>query len=78
MDITLTMRLGVLGVEDIHLIEFLSALGTVLEHGAHRSVAVDVGVLTLDVIVLRGLEGQVLVVRIRRVFISRTRVRSAR
>ena len=61
VDVALAVRLGELGVEDVHLIEFLRALGTVLEHGAHRGVAVDVGVLTLDVVILSGFEGQVFV-----------------
>ncbi len=61
VDVALTVRLGELGVEDIHLIKFLCALGTVLEHSAHRGIAVDVGVLTLDVVILRGFEGQILI-----------------
>ncbi len=61
MDVALAVRLGELGVEDIHLVEFLRALGAVLEHGAHRGIAVDVGVLTFDVVILRGLEGQILI-----------------
>ena len=61
MDIALAVRLRELGVEDVHLIEFLRALGAVLEHGAHRGVAVDIGVLTLDVVILGGFEGQVFV-----------------
>ena len=61
VDIALTVCLGELGVEDIHLIEFLRALGAVLEHGAHRGIAVDVCVLALDVVILRGFEGQILV-----------------
>ena len=45
----------------IHLIKLLRALGTILQHGAHGGVAVDVGVFTLDIVVLGGLERQILV-----------------
>ena len=48
----LAVGLGVLGLEDEHLVELLGALGAILEHGAHGGVAVDVGVLPLDVAVL--------------------------
>ena len=61
VDIALAVRLGDARLEQEHLVELLGALGTVLEHGSHRGVAVDVGVLTLDVVLNRGLEGQILV-----------------
>ena len=61
VDIALAVRLGDARLEQEHLVELLGALGTVLEHGAHRGVAVDVGVLALDVVLNRGLEGQILV-----------------
>ena len=60
VDIAVHVGLGVLGVEDIHLVELLGALRAVLEHGAHGGVAVDVGVLPLGVAVLGVLEGQIL------------------
>ena len=53
MDIALAVRLGMLRIEDEHLIELLGALGAVLEHGAHGGIAVDVGVLSLDVVLER-------------------------
>ena len=61
MDVALAVRLGMRGIEDEHLVELLGALGTVLEHGAHGGVAVDVGVLSLGIVLQRGLESQVLV-----------------
>ena len=61
VDITLAVCLGVRRIEDEHLIELLGALGAVLEHGAHRGITVDVGVLSLDVVLERGLERQILV-----------------
>ena len=61
VDIALTVRPGVLGVEDEHFAELLGALGAVLEHGAHGGVAVDIGVFALDVVFERGFEGQILV-----------------
>ena len=61
MDIALAVRLGMRRIEDKHLIELLGTLGAVLEHGAHRGITVDVGVLSLDVVLERGLERQILV-----------------
>ena len=61
VDIALAVRLGMRRIEDEHLVELLGALRAVLEHGAHRGVAVNVRVLALDVVFERGLEGQVLV-----------------
>ena len=61
MDIAFAVGLGMLGVEDEHVIKLLGALGTVFEHSAHGGVAVDVGVFTLNVVFQRGLESQVLV-----------------
>ena len=50
MDIAVKMRgRGVLG-QDIIVDEEFGALGTVLEHGAHGRVAVNIGVLPLDVL----------------------------
>ena len=61
VDIALAVCLGMRRIEDEHLVELLGALGAVLEHGAHRGIAVDVGVLALDIVLERGLERQVLV-----------------
>ena len=61
VDIALGVSLGVYRVEDVHLIEFLCAHRAVLEHGAHSGIAVDVGVLALEVAVLCGLEGKILI-----------------
>ena len=51
MDITVLVSLSVFLFKNIHLVEFLSADRTVLEHCAHSGVAVDVGVFPLDVAV---------------------------
>ena len=59
MDVALCVGLGMLGLEDAHLVELLGALRTVLEHGAHGGVCVDVGVLALDVALRRLGEGDV-------------------
>ena len=52
VDVPLPVGLGMLRVEDKHIVELLGALGAELEHGAHGGVAVDVGVLPLDIGVL--------------------------
>ena len=61
MDVAFPMGAAVLGVQNEHLAELLGAFGAVLQHGAHGGVAVDVGILTLDVVLQRGLEGQILI-----------------
>ena len=53
MNVALTVRLGKAGIQHIHLVELLGALGAELEHAAHGGIAVDVGVLALDV----GIDG---------------------
>ena len=60
VDISVPVRLGMPGIEDIHLVELLGAFGAVLEHGAHGGIAVDVGILALDIVVHSVLEGEVL------------------
>ena len=61
MDVTVDVRgRGVLG-QDIVVGEILGPFGTVLEHGAHGRIAVDVGVLALDVFFDGGRVGQGLV-----------------
>ena len=52
MDVTVDMCLCDVLRQYVVVYEILCALGTVLEHGTHRSVAVDVGVLSLDVRIL--------------------------
>ena len=61
MDIALPMCLGMRRIEDKHFIKLLCTLRAILEHGAHRGVAVDVSVFTFHIIFERGLEGQVFV-----------------
>ena len=61
VDKALSVRLGVLGVEHIHLVKFLSADRAVLQHRAHSGIAVDVRVLALQVVLLCGLERKILV-----------------
>ena len=61
VDVTVAVRRCMRRVKDEHLVELLCALRAVLEHGAHRGIAVDVGVLALDVVLDGGLEGQILV-----------------
>ena len=61
VDVALAVGLRVLGLEDVHVVELLGALGAVAQHHAHGRVAVDVRVLALDVGVLGRLVGDVLV-----------------
>ena len=61
VDVAVAVRRCMRRVKDEHLVELLCALRAVLEHGAHRGIAVDVGVLALDVVLDGGLEGQILV-----------------
>ena len=58
VDVTVDVRLGLLGLQHIHFVEFLCRNGAILQHGTHGGVAVDVGVLPLDVTVLCRVEGQ--------------------
>ena len=51
MDIPFPMGLGMLRVQDEHLVKLLGTLAAVFEHGAHGGIAVDVGVFPLDVAV---------------------------
>ena len=61
VDIPVDMcRRHVLG-QDVVVDKILGALGTVLEHGAHGGISVDVGVFPLDVGVLGVGEGEFLV-----------------
>ena len=61
MNVALLVSLYVLRVYNVHLIEFLSSLGAVLEHGTHGGVSVYVGVFTLYVVVLGFLKCEVLI-----------------
>ena len=60
MDVAVPVRLRMPGVEHIHLIELLGAFRAKLEHAAHGGIAVDVGVLALDVRIDGILVGDVL------------------
>ena len=60
VDVALPVGLGEAGIQHIHVVELLRALGAELQHGAHGGIAVDVGVLALDVGVDGVLEGDVL------------------
>ena len=61
MDVAASVCLRVLGAQNEYLVEVLRPLGAVTEHRPHGGVAVDVGVLALQVVVLRLTEGQVLI-----------------
>ena len=52
VDVSVDMSLGDVFRKYIVVYKLLSTFRTILEHGAHRCVAVDVGVLPLDVRVL--------------------------
>ena len=60
MDVALPVGLGKAGIQHIHVVELLGALGAKLQHGSHGGIAVDVGVFPLDVGINRVLEGDVL------------------
>ena len=49
-----------LRIEHVHVVELLRTFRTILEHGAHRGIAVDIGILSLDVGIRRILERDVL------------------
>ena len=53
------VRFGNLRIQDKHLIKLLRTLGTVLQHGPHGGIAVDIGVFPLDIAFLGILESQV-------------------
>ena len=61
VDVPRQVRLRVLGPQHEHVVELLGPLGAVFEHRAHRGVAVDVGVLPLDVVLVRRLVGELLI-----------------
>ena len=61
VNVAFSMRLGVLGLQDEHFIELLGAFAAVLQHGAHRGVAVDVGVLSFDIAVAGILESNIFI-----------------
>ena len=61
VDVSLAVGLRMLGLEHVHVVELLGALGAVAQHHAHGRVAVDVRVLALDVGVLGRLVGDVLI-----------------
>ena len=49
VDVALAVRARVLRVEHVHVVKLLGALRAVLEHRAHRGIAVDVRVLALHI-----------------------------
>ena len=61
VDVAFAVGLGLLGGEQGLQVVVLGAFGTVLEHDAHRVVAVDVGVVALHVGVARVGEGQLVI-----------------
>ena len=63
VNISIYMSLCMLWFYHKHLIELLGPLAAVLEHGAHGCVSVDVGVLSLNIAVLGGGEGNIFIGR---------------
>ena len=61
MDIAIAVRLGVLGLDHAQKVELLCAFRAVFQHGAHGSVAIDIGVFALEVGIFGGTEGDVLI-----------------
>ena len=61
MYITFTVSLCHILVKYVHLIELLGTLRTVLEHGTHSGITVDIGILTLDIALLCGFECKILI-----------------
>ena len=61
VDVAVVMGLGLLRAQDEDLVEVFGALGPVAQHGPHGRVAVDVGVLALQVVVPRVAERQLLI-----------------
>lgn len=59
VDVPVLVRLAVLGLQHIHLIELLGSLAAVLEHGAHGGIAVNIGVLSLQIALAGVLEGEI-------------------
>ena len=51
VDVSVVMRLGVFRFQYVHLIENFGSFGAVFQHGAHGRIAVDVGVVALQVAV---------------------------
>ena len=61
VNIALFVSLYMLRIDNIHLVEFLSALRAVFEHSAHGSITVNVGILTLYIVIFSFLESKVLI-----------------
>ena len=61
MNITVTMSLRILRVENVHFIELFCALWTVLEHCTHCSITVNVCVLTLNIVIFSWFKSKVLI-----------------
>ena len=52
MNIAFTVRTGLLRGQDVFFVKILGAFRAVFKHGAHRSIAVDVGIVALEIAVL--------------------------
>ena len=59
VDVAVHVGAAVLGLEHHHRVEVLGRFRAVLEHGAHGGIAVDVGVLALEVGFLSRAEGDI-------------------
>ena len=61
MNVTLAVCAALLGRQDVLFVKVLGAFAAVLEHGTHGSVAVNIGVVTLEIAVLGIREGDLVV-----------------
>ena len=61
MDVAVVVRFGMLRLEDVHLVKDLGAFGAIFQHRTHGGVTVDIGVVPLQVAVLRVAVGDLLV-----------------
>ena len=59
MNISVLMRLAVLGLQHVHFVKLLGCLTAVFEHGAHGGIAVNIGVFPLQVTFAGILEREV-------------------
>ena len=59
MNIAIHVSAAVLGLEHHHRVEMLGRFATVLEHGAHGGIAIDIRILALEVGFLRRTKGDV-------------------
>ena len=61
MDVAFFVGFGMLRVDNIHLVEFLGTLGTVLQHCSHCCISVYVCVFTLDFVFFCFFKSQILI-----------------